>query len=1177
MQITHTKNLWLWCLFLSIGFAHAQQIETAIFITSNTNTAQDQQSLSAITKAVQEQPNAQLLVVGNMIADNAFETQTATNALTGQLETIQAIAPQTIFIPGQNEWAEKGHKGVRKLEKQVQKNSDAKFYPDNGCPIKKKDLSEQVVLISIDSQWYLEDWNEHIYINEQCDIKNRTLFFLELESILKKSQDKIKVIALYHPIHTYTKQGLFANTAGTRLHDFQNKQYRSFRNRLTTMLRQNENVIVVSGHGNNLQYINTYGVPQIISGAIGTPKKVRKAIQGDFATTQAGYAQLNIYTDGHATVNYHTFDNTASPIFSTDVLTHKEENTTYTLAPKKGYPTTKEGSVYTAEETKRSGVYKGLWGQHYRKYYSKPVNAKVAFLDTLMGGLTPIRKGGGHQSNSLRLVDKDGKQFVMRALRKSAVKFIQSTAFLDKYVEEDLEDSYADRFLLDFYTTAHPYTPFAIGDLADAADVYHTNPTLYYIPKQEALGDFNDTYGDELYLLEERVESSHNQLASFGKPKKILSSNDVLSAVHKTGKSIVDEPSYIRARLFDMLIGDWDRHPDQWRWALFEKEDGTEICKPIPRDRDQAFSMFDGGIVTFLTHAIPGLRKMQSYSDNLRSPKWFAQTPYPLDMTFINNSDWSEWKQQVQYIQDHLTDAVIEKAFTNVPPEMQGETIEGIKTKLKGRKANLMDIAERYYKHLTRFEVVAGTQKNDVFTIKRLPDGKTAITVNRKEIGILNRTFNKEETKEIWLYGLDGKDTFITEGQGTHPIKIKVIGGKKNDTYDFKNTKNIKVYDYKNKPNTIVNNRTKKWLVDDYDIHNYDYKKHKHSVNQLLPLIAYNPDDGLRIGLVNHYSFFGLQRNPFTQKHSISASYYTSTSGFDLGYTGEFSNIFHRWNFGVEGFYTSPSFAQNIFGIGNESTYDDDEDLDFNRARIRQWHAAVSLIWRGRDGGYFQFKPFVEAIEVENTEGRFINTIDAANDVFEEQTYVGAEATYRFSNKNDIAFPTLGIDLSLTAGYKTSISGTDEGNDNRFAYLEPIIAIDHALTKHENLVFATKIGGEAILGDDFEFYHGAQIGGIKGLRGFRNERFIGKYSLYHNSDIRLKLGKFKTSFVPLKYGITGGFDYGRVWIENDNSDKWHTSVGGSFWITGLDAFTANLGYYASSDRGRIAFVLGFAF
>ena len=47
--------------------------------------------------------------------------------------------------------------------------------------------------------------------------------------------------------------------------------------------------------------------------------------------------------------------------------------------------------------------------------------------------------------------------------------------------------------------------------------------------------------------------------------------------------------------LFDLIIGDWDRHEDQWRWA--EQEDGKdEIYEPIARDRDQTF--FDLGTRT---------------------------------------------------------------------------------------------------------------------------------------------------------------------------------------------------------------------------------------------------------------------------------------------------------------------------------------------------------------------------------------------------------------------------------------------------------------------------------------------------------------------------------------------------------------------------------------------------
>ncbi|PWL38700.1 metallophosphatase [Flagellimonas aquimarina] len=1171
------NNLKIWfasSILFTVFSIKAQQVEHSIFITANTSDVAKNQVLAQIVKDAQTLQNPTLLLLGNATAKENFQ-----RSLNSQLEVIKGFGKDAIFTPGENEWYENGYQSVQKIEKHIQKNSKAKFHPDNGEPIKKYDLSENVVLITIDSQWFLEDWDNQIYINEKSEIKNRTLFFLEFENQIKKAQGKIKLIAIHHPIDTYSKQGLIRNTAGPSIQDFQNRQYRTLRRRLKTVARQAENVIFVSGHDKNLQYINNR-VPQIISGAVGTTKGAKRADEGDFSSTKNGYARLDIDSDGKTSVHFFTMENgVVRDEFNTIIFKGGNEDSISMSNISNNFSSHKIASIYTKDETTKSGFYKALWGNHYREYYSKDVNAKTVVLDTLMGGLTPLKRGGGQQSKSLRLEDNTGKQFVMRALRKSTIKFLQANAFQDVYIGSALDGSVVDKFLADFYTTSHPYAPFAIGGLAEAIDVLHTNPELYYIPKQKRLGVYNDEFGDELYMIEEHVGDSQLELESFGKPKEILSTADILQEIHKAGKAVVDEPSYIRARLFDMLLGDWDRHEDQWRWALFKKEDGTEICRPIPRDRDQAFSKYDGTLIAFLTRAIPGLRKMQTYDVDLRSVKWFATSPYHLDLTIINSSEWAEWEKQGKHIQKELTDQIIEEAFKSVPPEIQGSTIADIKTKLKGRRGNLLKIANAYYQYLNKFEVITGTQKADDFKITRHPNGKTTIKINRKELGILDRTFSSDVTKEIWIYGLDGKDSFTVDGDGDHLIKLKIIGGKKNDTYDFKNTSRVKLYDYKSKENTIINKGSKKWLVDDYGINNYDHKKSNFNFNQLLPIIGANPDDGLKVGVLYNNTFHGIQRNPFTRKHVFSAAYYTATSGYDVSYKGEFSNIFHNWNFGVEGFYTSPNFATNFFGFGNETIYDNDVvDLDFNRTRVRKWKTAIALIYRGKNGGSFHFKPLIESFEVENTAGRFVNdpnNIPVNSSVFEKQTYGGAEIAYEFENKDNPAFPTLGLDVRLIAGYKTNIDNTSA--ENSFGYVKPEIAIDHKLTRSASLVLATKLSAELILGDNFEFYHAAEIGGINGLRGFRNQRFTGKQSFYQNIDLRMPLGGLRTSIIPIRFGLTGSFDYGRVWIADDMSKQWHNSYGGSLWVSGVEAITANLGYFSSSDGGRIVFALGFSF
>ncbi|CAN0601281.1 unnamed protein product, partial [Ectocarpus sp. 12 AP-2014] len=250
----------------------------------------------------------------------------------------------------------------------------------------------------------------------------------------------------------------------------------------------------------------------------------------------------------------------------------------------------------------------------------------------------------------------------MRALRKSAELYLQSMAFQDQYVLDDLKDTYTQEILEDFYTGSHPFAPFVIGKLSDPVGIYHTNPVLYYIPKQKALGGYNDIFGDELYMIEEHTGDGHGDLASFGFSNNLKSTNSMLEDLRDDEKYAVDTKAYIRARLFDMVIGDWDRHVDQWRWAEF-KEGKKTIYRPVPRDRDQAFSkMGDGAFMNIATRAIPGLRLMEGFNEEIRNVKGFNSSPktYVLDLALLSETTKQEWRAQAQYLKDNLDGAAID-------------------------------------------------------------------------------------------------------------------------------------------------------------------------------------------------------------------------------------------------------------------------------------------------------------------------------------------------------------------------------------------------------------------------------------------------------------------------------------------------------------------------------------
>ena len=137
------------------------------------------------------------------------------------------------------------------------------------------------------------------------------------------------------------------------------------------------------------------------------------------------------------------------------------------------------------------------------------------------------------------------------------------------------------------------------------------------------------------------------------------------------------------------------------------------------------------------------------------------------------------------------------------------------------------------------------------------------------------------------------------------------------------------------------------------------------------------------------------------------------------------------------------------------------------------------------------------------------------------------------------------------------------------------ITFVHKITRNENLVFATILKTKILFNNNFEFYQAATLGGDNDLRGYRRERFTGNQAFSQSSDLRLTLGKWKSSFVPMKAGMICGFDYGRIWLDGESSAKWHNSVGGGLWLNGADALTIRATYFQGSDGGRVAVGLQF--
>ncbi|MDO6738127.1 metallophosphoesterase [Wenyingzhuangia sp. 2_MG-2023] len=1113
--------------------------------------------------------------------------------LNSQLNILNNFKGKTIFIPGNHDWYY-GLDGLKKQEKHIEqvlgKNS---FLPENGCPLEVVSVNEQIDIIIIDSQWFITDWNKHPKMNDKCDeIKTLEKFFVELEGLINKSQDKVTLIAIHHPLVSKGTHGgeasfkqhifpfsnniplpvlgtlihTFRKTSGLNPQDLQGKRYEELIARVNTLAQEHDRLLLVSGHDHNMQYLFSNGIPQIISGSGSKTSPTYLGKNNGFTYGENGYVKLSILEDKEVIADFKSNNQT---VFKTTVFESKKQ-----IKQKKydtsNIPKEVTAQIYPKSLTQKNKFYKSIWGDHYRDIYSKQILAPTVLLDTLYGGLTLVKKGGGHQSKSLRLKDKNGKQYVMRALKKSAIRFLQTVAFKKDYISDKMKGTYTENLLYDFYTSAHPYTPFVVGDLSDPIGVLHTNPKLFYVPKQNTLIPFDDEFGNALYMIEERPEDGHKDLSSFGFPDDIISTDDLFAELRDSKNNKLDEKNYVTARLFDMILGDWDRHVDQWRWAVFE--DGKhKTFKPIPRDRDQAFSNYDGFILKSLTTMVDAIKLMQTYDKEIRNLFKFNDEPYPIDVSLLQESDYSLWNEQALFIKENLTDEVIENAFSKLQDCLQDPQLERIKSVLKYRRDHVVNIAKAYRKILEEFAIVKGTDKDEYFEISATKE-KTIIKVfnikdGEKEDLHFTREFDNKKTKEIWVYGLDDDNFFCV--LNTHPKspKIRLIGGQNKDTYHVeKSAKRIRIHDFISK-NNIYKGPLKKHLSDRYDNNVYEYRKVKDHTQTFIPLIAYNPDDGFAIGTSLNRTYFGYNRHPFTNKHDFSIKYFTATQGFDFSHKSEFATYLNHWNAFVKTRLTSSNFSNNFFGYGNNTDNNDNNlGLNYNRVKSEIKSIEPGMTWNNLMGTAFSISIPLTIYELEETEGRYLNSLPIE---FDEQNYVGLKTSLYFENYDSSALPTLGFDFNIDTGWDYNLS-----KESSLTYLKTNLGILLPISLNKQWILSTKIRSQFNFGNDFQLYQSAFIGGNNGLRGFRNERFSGKQSFVQNTNLRYTIDEIKTPILPLTYGLSLGYDYGRVWLPNENSDRWHTSYGTTLWASAPGAAKINLNFFNSKEGLRFTFGVG---
>lgn len=423
-------------------------------------------------------------------------------------------------------------------------------------------------------------------------------------------------------------------------------------------------------------------------------------------------------------------------------------------------------------------------GRNYREVWSTPVTFPVFRLGQT--DLTIEELGGGQQTKSLQLEDKQGREWALRTVDKD----------VEKALPKFLRHTLAQRVTQDMVSAAHPYAPLTIPTLAKAIGVVVPEPTFYYVPDDPALGPHRSLFAGTICMLEQKEPTPDRS--------KTENTEDLMEDILQENDHLVIQQAVLRARLLDMLVADWDRHADQWRWA--KRDSGSvQYFYAIPRDRDQAYFYSEGLLVKIARFV--ALRHMVGFQDDLDKLRSLNYKSWQFDRVFLNELDRKEWETIIKSVQSSLTDEVIHTAVLKMPPSIYNLSGATIESKLKSRKNELLEAGMKYYGFLSRYATVNGTNEPEYFKISGTGDSVRVQVYDQKggKQGrkLYERVFRPSETRQITLQGYSGDDQFEVEENTRSSIRLEIYGGAGRDVYDLKGRLKNTVYELDAEKNTI--------------------------------------------------------------------------------------------------------------------------------------------------------------------------------------------------------------------------------------------------------------------------------------------------------------------------------------------------------------------------------------
>lgn len=380
------------------------------------------------------------------------------------------------------------------------------------------------------------------------------------------------------------------------------------------------------------------------------------------------------------------------------------------------------GAAYAAGSLQRL-----VLGDLNRDLWDVPVRLPVVDLDTLGGGVEVVELSGGKQTLGFIMEATDGREFQFRSM----VKILSPP--------ETLEDTPVEPLLQDQLAAQFPFAALVVAELLLAVDVLVAPTRPVILPHSRSLGEYRPFFGGRMGWIEERANEGSENEPGFAGSRHVVSGGEIYDELAERPNVSIAVGSYLRARMVDFVVGDWDRHSDNLRWAEIQGDSGA-VWQPVPRDRDWALSR-TGGLANPLSGGL--MPQYVGFGPEMPPVSRIAEAGYWIDRRILLGVPRHRFVEEAAVVRSRLTPEIIQRAVAALPPEFHAVEGEVLRNALSRRIEQLDSIAGEFHDVLNE-EIHLYGHDGWIDTVEIAPGPGPNVTVRITSLRDL------EEARQTW-------------------------------------------------------------------------------------------------------------------------------------------------------------------------------------------------------------------------------------------------------------------------------------------------------------------------------------------------------------------------------------------------------------------------------------------